>query len=235
MSKKCNIISFGKSDKMFIVFIVVGAIISTILLVYRIALYVDKLDKHPIILSFWLSSAIILFFILLIIYKIMNRRRKRGITISSNERQFILGIKHLKQVTKFQKFLWILLSSFINYISNILDILFCLKVNYFSDFNSWLLDILSLSFFSHFILNTKLYKHHYFSIIIITIIGSIDLVLDIIYVSGKDAVISNLVNYAIHILVNLIYILYKYYMNVKLISYYEILTFEGIIEILFEL
>ena len=91
MSKKCNIISFGKLDKMFIVFIVVGAIISTFLLIYRLVLYDSKLDKYPIILSFWLSSAKILFFIFLIIYKILNRRRKQGITISTNERKLILN------------------------------------------------------------------------------------------------------------------------------------------------
>ena len=91
MSKKCNIISFGKLDKMFIVFIVVGAIISTFLLIYRLVLYDSKLDKYPIILSFWLSSAKLLFFILLIIYKIINRRRKQGIAISTKERKLILN------------------------------------------------------------------------------------------------------------------------------------------------
>ena len=42
---------------------------------------------------------------------------------------------------------------------------------------------------------------------------------------------ESIIEYLYHIFFNLTNVLYKYYMNIKYINCYEILTFEGIIEL----
>ena len=77
----------------------------------------------------------------------------------------------------------------------------------------------------------KLYKHHYLSIIIITIIG-------IAYnlISGNFDLDKLKMNYKLHIsnffvesIFNILYILYKFFMLKKYINLYSILFFQGII------
>ena len=77
----------------------------------------------------------------------------------------------------------------------------------------------------------KLYKHHYLSIIIITIIGAAYNL-----ISGNFDLDKLKMNYKLHIsnffvesTFNILYILYKFFMLKKYINLYSILFFQGII------
>ena len=81
----------------------------------------------------------------------------------------------------------------------------------------------------------KLYKHHYLSIIIITIT-----IIGIAYnlISGNFDLDKLKMNYKLHIsnffvesIFNILYILYKFFMLKKYINLYSILFFQGLIEL----
>ena len=133
--------------------------------------------------------------------------------------------------SKREKFLWIFLVSIIVFLTTILYTIFCFDSNYLNDINTWLFDILFLSLFSRFILKLRLYKHHFLSIIMIGAFSFIDLSFDIIYYKGNF--LKSIMNNLTHILFNLSYVLYKYFMLFKYLNYIEIVTFEGIIELFF--
>ena len=76
----------------------------------------------------------------------------------------------------------------------------------------------------------KLYKHHYLSIIIITIIGAAYNL-----ISGNFDLDKLKMNYKLHIsnffvesIFNILYILYKFFMLKKYINLYSILFFQGL-------
>ena len=109
------------------------------------------------------------------------------------------------EVSKRQKFSWILLVSFIDFTSNILYSIYCLDVNYLNDINTWLVDILSLALFSRFILKIKLYRHHFLSIIIFIPFIALDFTFDMMSYNG--AFIRSFMNNLTHIIFNLTYVL----------------------------
>ena len=74
-----------------------------------------------------------------------------------------------KKITKKEKFLWILLSSVLDFIYNIFYSYNLLDTADFLVF--WPTNILLMSLFAFLLLKMKLYSHHYLSIIIIIIIG----------------------------------------------------------------
>ena len=76
---------------------------------------------------------------------------------------------------KFQgsKYKLIILSAIFDFLQTLLVYIFCMNCIY----NLWIFDILFISLFSYWLLRTKLYKHQYFSMIIILILG---LVLNIV-------------------------------------------------------
>ena len=89
------------------------------------------------------------------------------------------------------------------------------------------------SLFSYWLLKIKLYRHHYLSIIFITIIG-----LTYNFCSGfftLDKIKKNYkgyINYFVaESIYNILYVLYKFFMIKKFIKSYEILFFQGLIEV----
>ena len=116
---------------------------------------------------------------------------------------------HNKKITKNEKFLWILLCSVLDFIVNII----CIYNSIVKDdyIVLWPTNILLLSLFAYLLLKMKLYKHHYLSIIIITIIG-------IAYnlISGNFDLDKFKMNYKLHIsnfFVESILIYYIFYIN----------------------
>jgi len=80
----------------------------------------------------------------------------------------------------------------------------------------------------------KLYKHHYLSMIIIIIIG---IVYNFAFGNIDTEILS--LNYKWHIIYffaegtfSILYVLYKFFMLKKYINLYEILFFQGLIELI---
>ena len=110
-----------------------------------------------------------------------------------------------------------------------LDIIFLTNADNY--LNLWTFNLVFLSLYSYWILKNKLYKHHYISIIIITIIGLLfNLITNKLSIERiKQNYITYLIGIAYMILYSLELILNKYYMLIKYIKSYEILFFEGLI------
>ena len=173
MSKKCkcNIISFGHIN-LYILIILLGAVFNTAK--YLITNKSKKLgeddpkkpeSQHPVIITINYAMGLCLSFIFFIIYKIRNKRNKTtNIFLLDN----IINKSNIyKEVTKKEKFLWILLGSIIDFIANIINSYNWVKKDNYLCY--WPSNILLMSLFSYLLLKMKLYKHHFLSIIIIII------------------------------------------------------------------
>ena len=99
---------------------------------------------------------------------------------------------HNKKITKNEKFLWILLCSVLDFIVSLI----CVYNSIVEDdyIVLWPTNILLLSLFVYLLLKMKLYKHHYLSIIIITIIGTVYNL-----ISGNFDLDKLKMNYKLHI------------------------------------
>ena len=97
-------------------------------------------------------------------------------------------------------------------------------------FDFWLFDIIFIILFSYIILNIKLYKHQYISIIIILISG---LILNTINLINKEI---NYINILLSIITEFIYCLNiianKYLMEYTFCSPFEICFYDGIISLI---
>ena len=188
--------------------------------------------QHPVIYCINYSLSLCLSFILIIIYKVWNKnknKKSRAQTIAYNN---LNNLSQIKQVSRKEKYCLILLVSTIDFtaigFSNI----------YYVDFdeylNAWTSTIISMSLFSYCFLNTKLYKHHYLSIIIIVALGIF------INVEGRKFTVDNIKKNYIGYLVSLFtetlfglsYVIYKYMMLKKYIHFQEIMFYEGLIELI---
>jgi len=114
---------------------------------------------------------------------------------------------------------------FVNYF--IFVYIFALKTN------TWIMYILFTSIFYYLFFKSKLYKHHYLSIVIILIIG---LVIDFVEGNIQKDFTENfkliLLSFLRVILLSLNYVLIKYTMEKKYASPYEIGFFNGLINLI---
>ena len=114
---------------------------------------------------------------------------------------------------------------FVNYF--IFVYIFALKTN------TWIMYILFTSIFYYLFFKSKLYKHHYLSIVIILIIG---LVIDFVEGNIQKDFTKNfkliLLSFLRVILLSLNYVLIKYTMEKKYASPYEIGFFNGLINLI---
>ena len=231
MSKKCNLISIGEINR-YILFIFIGSIFYAFLTLLKdeSKFFNEENSLHPIIFNITYSLGLSLSIFLLIIYKIYNKRK------NDNKLQKTNFIKKQKlEVDVKRKLLWILLVSIIDFIASVLCFNYWVGEN--SDLNTSTLDILFITLFSHLILKEKLYKHHYLSIITIMILG---LLLNLInnkfsYENLKNNYSNIIFIYLSQILFQFVYVLYKYNMIKKYIISYEIMFYQGIIELIFSI
>ena len=139
----------------------------------------------------------------------------------------------IKEISKKEKFLWILLCSILDFIANIIYS-FNWLVNEENYLCYWSSNIVLMSLFSLCLLKLKLYKHHYLSITIITIFGIVhnfiseNLTLENISVEYKGYIIYLFAEG----IFNTLYVLYKFLMIKKFIKSYSILFFQGLIELI---
>ena len=114
---------------------------------------------------------------------------------------------------------------FVNYF--IFVYIFALKTN------TWIMYILFTSIFYYLFFKSKLYRHHYLSIVIILIIGLvIDFVEGNIQKDFKENFKLILLSFLRIILLSLNYVLIKYTMEKKYASPYEIGFFNGLINLI---
>ena len=166
-------ISFVKVNKKFLIPLMGGII--TLIIKYPINLNpkIDIISQNPFILNIYISIGMILAFVP---YLILNYRIKKP-KIKSNESQnksklnveLIAKDDYIFHKTKFNKYKLIFLSTIFDFTQTLLATIYCSGCVY----NLWIFDIIFINIFSYFILKTKLYKHQYFSIIIIIILGLI--------------------------------------------------------------
>ena len=153
-------LSLGKIDKNIIP-LLIGCIFEIICSVL-IKVSIFTIINHIIISMAYTSIFYLLAFIPFIILKIRLKKEKSEIKIVNNKIKYIYTDKQ-KEITKY-KYLYILLSSALFYIRGIL---IWLTIEF--KFNCWIFDIFIYCLFNYLIFKTKLYKHHYLSIIIITL------------------------------------------------------------------
>ena len=187
-------------------------------------------NSHPIIYQIIYSFGLCLSISLLLIKKAFSKRKTNTI-ISQENNPYLYNLTKIKRVSKKEKILWILLVSFIDFIVFFIN----LKVGKTKIFIiSLIFGVLSLSLFSYKILRYKLFKHHYLSIIIISISFLIGLIM--IFILEKNKIIDNLILAALCIVSTTLYSLEltidKYLIFSKYINSFEILFFQGIIELI---
>ena len=232
MSFHCRIISFGKTN-IFLVLILVGALLLTSLTyVESLTKFFADINYHPVIYSMTYSLGLCLSFSFLIIYKIRNKRRKDNkLPYNTINKNFYNSSNStITQISFKEKFLWILLTSVINYFAYIFFCIYWINMNNF--LSCWGFTIIFMSLFSNLILKTKFYKHHYLSIILITVLGfSYNIVMNKF---SKENIKKNydcyLVQFMTECLISLMNVMYKFLIDTKYILSYEILVIEGLIE-----
>ena len=236
MSNKCgcNIIGFGHIN-LYMLLIPLGAFFSAAkdIIVTRS----EKLGKddpkepekqHPVIITINYAFGLCLSFIFFIIYKICNKRHK-------NTNIYLLDKMLNKanssgKISKKEKILWILLGSILDFFAKLIFSYNWVKKDDYLCY--WQSNILLMSLFSYLLLKTKLYKHHYLSIILLVVFGiTHNFIADhFTVVSLKENYIGHIINFFAEGIFNILYVLYKFFMIKKFIKSYEILFFQGLIE-----
>ena len=231
MYSKC-FLSFGKINKYLWLIILA-------LIFYACQTIIENESKffggdnklHPVIYCINYSLGLCLSFILIIIYKVWNKNKnkKNKTTVAYNN---LNNLSQIKQVSRKEKYCLILLVSIIDFVAVGFSIIY--YVDFDGYLNAWTSTIITMSLFSYCFLNKKLYKHHYLSIIFISVLGIL------INIWGQKFTIDNIeknyIGYLISLftetLFGLSYVIYKYMMLKKYIHFQEIMFFEGLIELI---
>ena len=133
----------------------------------------ENLIQNPFLLSIYTEIGMILAFIPLLIIKKRTKKRVQDEIVKEQAKvkndKLIIRYEYydIYQKTKYEKYKLIFISTILDFSQTILVYLFCMKFIY----NLWIFDIIFISLFSYLILKTKLYKHQYFSMISIILLG----------------------------------------------------------------
>ena len=219
--KDCNFINYRKINKYTSLILIEIGLYFGIYYVEKEAEFFQYEILYQIMPEISSSFGSTLSFILLIIYNIINKRK-----INKNNLA-LLKINNTNELNWKKKILLILLISIIAYSSIMLN--FYIWINE-GDENLFVLYFIFLTLFSNLLLKTKLYRHHYFSIIVIAIVDFVTYLTDEVLIDNNETEFKY--SYSLIILYIIIYclelVLYKYYMFIKYIQTYEILFFEGL-------
>ena len=231
---KCKLISLGQINKKFLLIIILVIFsLCSMLIRTKTKFFSDK-QEHPIVYCLTYSLSLCFSFIFLVIYKFHNKKKKRDkIEVEQNYLISLLVPNQAKVISFMEKFLLFSLVAGLDYLSLVISSLFWIYgANYV---NSWPVVIISMTLFSYLFLKMKLYRHHYLSIIIIIIIGLLyNVLLDVFEAKNiSENYIYFITFLCTEILHSLVYFLYKYYMHIKYIISFEILFYQGLIELSF--
>ena len=217
-------LSLGKVDKNIIP-IIVGCVFCILSRLVFLFPGDSKLLDHAIISNILVSISYFFTIIpfLILKYRTYNKQKKERIQNNDLEDSEDNSTVAPKDITK-GKWLYIFLYNFIELVQSIILIYSIeLKSNY------WILDIFITCIFYYFIFKIKLYKHHYFSMIIIIIIGIIlDLIRENLQYDIKNNLIFILLRLLRETLVSLNDVHAKYLFDKKFCLIYEISLSNGI-------
>ena len=204
-------VSCGRIDKN-IIFPIIPALT---LFFYKYALRNEIIETNPIIFLLSSVSKCLSFIPFLI-----TKKRSKTKYVKDISDKLVQQYKKIRC----QRFYLILISTFLEYIQTILSQFF---VKF--DSNHWAFDILVINLVSFLLLKTKLYKHHYFCLIIIFICGIISNIIDYrIYFSQNRSIINIILNYIKDFLLCLENCIDKYTMDKKYTSPYELCLYNGL-------
>ena len=176
-----------------------------------------EMNNHPFILGINASLGMILAFIPDLILK---SRLKNKIT--KEDEIILLGDRRKKFKRKLKKFCILFLCCFFDFTQKLLSFLYPKYVLN----NIWIFDIIFIGLLSWLILNLKLYKHQYFSSLIMIIFGIILNVINFEYEGNPFYCL--VLSFVIEIFHNLDLVLSKYLMDSLFMTPFEITYIEGI-------
>ena len=165
---KC--ITFGKIDKKLLIPLIGGLITLSFKSTAKYNPKYKIATQNHFLYSMYVSISMIL---AIIPHLILKQRSKSSLNSSDTPKeQSKLNIKFIvdKDIfvrKKSAKFRFIFYSTVFDFSQTLLYTLFALN----NSFNLWNFDIIFLSLFSYLLLKTKFYRHQYFSMIFITILG----------------------------------------------------------------
>ena len=215
-------ISFGDINK-YLFYPFVGGMVKLLL-----ELILDKIDaeffSHPLIkgvnAGFGMSLSFIPFLITIIRTKKLNAISS-NIAVYANEK--LEGRKKIIQ----GKFALLFICAFLDFLQKYLSF----NIIHDQNNNVWIFDLIFFVAFSMFILNEKLYRHQYLSLILIIIV----LLISIFwydYSNIKEKVYDFLLVLYIEFVYSINHVLNKYLMETKFCNPYEISFYEGIFSLI---
>ena len=199
----------------------------------------ELLNKNPFLFSLYISIGMILALIPYLILKRQIKKEKFNInenSTSGKDTKNRLAIKYehynIYKKTKWSKYKFLFLASILDCLQTL-----CGCILYWDFvYNLWIFDIIIISLFSNLILKTVLYRHQYFSMIIIIILG---LGLNIIEYFKKDKDDKNKVDltkiifkFISEIFLCLIFVIAKLNMEKYFCHPYEICIWGGFIDLI---
>ena len=220
---KCNFIKFGEINRKALLLLIQTCLNIAVSFVMKESKTLNYPIIYPVVDKIIYQLGSCLSFILFIFYTIRNRRKH-----FKNYRQLI-KTNNKSEMSWTKKILWILLVTSFDLITDFIDS-FIAIYNMNDNLNLFGFGFIFISAFSIWILNYKLYKHHYISMAIIIFL---DALYNIVYgVSILEHRIGNKFSYLLLISLELFSslerVLCKYILYVKYIKIYEILFFEGL-------
>ena len=236
MVKKCNIISLGKINKNIFIVLLGGALYTgTTYVLKQSEFFGGEVNKYPVIFTLMHSLSLCLSFIFLIIYYIKNKKKNSKSIPNLIENNYKDRLdKDKAKLSWKKKLLWILLVA-------VLDFFCYLFSNFSGSSNEFYLGIMQINLifmaiFSYLILKMKLYKHHYLCIFFILLKCVVYFIVFKVFKDfTQESIVPLVIGFITEISFCLVYILYKYYMQIKYMIPYEIMFFQGLIELLFSI
>ena len=216
-----RLISLGEINKNIIYPILGG--LSKLIAEFIIYKSQAEISKHPLILGFSAGFGMFLSIIPYIILKIYSRPIREEKTLKGEKLIYNDPNKVYYRKIRLKKYFFIFLSSFLDFLQKILVFLFTSNINNIF----WIFNILFLSLFSRCILNAKLYKYHYLSLIIIIVLGIIINIIKL-YDSNSDEIIYIFLSLFIEVIYSLVAVINKYNMEITFSTPYELSFFEGL-------
>ena len=229
-----SIISLGKVNSKFLIPIIGGIIVLVYKYVINLNPKYDILLNNPFILCLYTYLGMSLAFIPLVILKLKSKTQ-----INNKENYLELNkVKKAKLLIKFEhydiyerkkkyKYKLIIIATLFDFLQTLLTYIFCYNCIY----NLWIFDIIFNSLFSYLILKTKIYKHQYFSMVIIIILGLGLNIIEFFKSEGNNKIkpLEILIKFLTEIFFCLGVVISKYNMETCFCNSYEICMMEGLI------
>ena len=188
-----------------------------------------EITKHPFYLGIASGLGMSLSLIPFLVFKKKSKIQKDQLIFINNEKNSISYNDNNekdknKKKLKYQKYLLILASAFLDFCQKILSYVFIDNI----DYNFWIFDMIFLSLFSYIVLKIKLYIHQYLTIGIMIILGISINVINLYDVEDKNRYKNILLVLLIEIIYSLSMVINKFLMEYRFCSPYEISFSQGI-------